>query len=449
MSLIFAFIALALTVILLYKKMPSVVVLFSVGALMILTAQFTNSPVNIWPKSFIITTKSITDIFVKTNQNVGLMIMVIGGFIAYSKHIGASQALVDQTTKPIQFLRKTPHLAAALMVPLGQLLFICIPSAAGLGMLLMMTIFPVLINLGVTKPTAVSAIALTAAIGVGPASALSASAANILNIPVVNYFTQYQWGLFWTSSLFMMIAFYFTNKYFDQKQLIKQENPESISKSESAVNAPKIYALLPVMPLAMLILFSGLIPGIMLIEELNTTTALFMGFGLSVIFELIRHKNLRTVFSSVSIFWDGMSSIFKKVVILIIAAETFANGLIALGFIESIVSLSQYFQAHTVGLILTLIIFVTSTLMGSGNAAFFAFGPLIPNIAKKLGIDAPALLVQMNFSANLGRTISPISGILIALAEISGVDVNQIVKRNLVPIVLCLIFMLSISALTL
>ncbi|MDA0782914.1 MAG: C4-dicarboxylate transporter DcuC [Bacteroidetes bacterium] len=449
MSLLISFIALAITIFLLYKKMPSVVILFSVGTLMILTAYMLESPIKLWPKSLILTTKSITDIFVKTNQNVGLMIMVIGGFIAYSKHIGASQALVDQATKPIQFLKNAPHLAAALMVPLGQLLFICIPSAAGLGMLLMMTIFPVLINLGVTKPTAVSAIALTTAIGVGPASALSASAANILNVPVVHYFTQYQWGLFWTTSLFMMIVFYFTNKHYDRKEIPQTIASAKESATESSSNAPKIYALLPVLPLLMLILFSGLIPGIPLITELNTTTALFMGFGLSVIFELIRLKDLRRVFSSVSIFWDGMSSIFKKVVILIIAAETFANGLISLGFIDSIVSLSQFFQGHTVGLILTIIIFVTSTLMGSGNAAFFAFGPLIPNIAKKLGIDAPSLLVQMNFSANLGRTISPISGILIALSEISGVDVNQIVKRNLFPIILSLFFMLIISAYTL
>lgn len=429
--------------------MPSVVVLFSIGTLMILAAYIFESPIKDWPKSLILTTKSITDIFVKTNQNVGLMIMVIGGFISYSKHIGASQALVDQATKPIQFLRKTPHLAAALMVPLGQLLFICIPSAAGLGMLLMMTIFPVLINLGVTKPTAVSAIALTTAIGVGPASALSASAANILNIPVVHYFTQYQWGLFWTTSLFMMVIFYFTNKYFDQKEPTENHSEDLTISDTQDSKSPKIYALLPIFPLVMLIVFSGLIPTIPLIPELNTTTALFMGFGLSVVFELIRHRNLRKVFTSISIFWDGMSSIFKKVVILIIAAETFANGLIALGFIESIVSLSQYFQAHTVGLILTLIIFVTSTLMGSGNAAFFAFGPLIPNIASKLKIDAPNLLVQMNFSANLGRTISPISGILIALSEISGVDVNQIVKRNFIPIVLSLLFMLILSAFTL
>ena len=144
-----------------------------------------------------------------------------------------------------------------------------------------------------------------------------------------------------------------------------------------------------------------------------------------------------------------MSNIFKNVVILIIAAETFANGLIALGFINDVVSLSAYFNAKTVGLLLSILIFSTSILMGSGNAAFFAFGPLIPNIAQKLGINAPILLVQMNFSANLGRTISPISGILIALSEISGVNVNQIVKRNFIPIVLSLFFMLIVSSVVL
>lgn len=429
--------------------MPSVAVLFVMGTAMILTSYLIKDTVALWPKSLILTTKKITDIFVKTNQNVGLMIMTIGGFISYSKHIGSSQALVNQATRPIQFLRNTPHLAAALMVPLGQLLFICIPSAAGLGMLLMMTIFPVLTNLGVTKPTAVSAIALTTAIGVGPASALSASAANILEIPVVHYFTNYQWGLFWTCSLFMMVIFYFTNKQFDKKMERTLDEKIELETDSSQISIPKIYAMLPVFPLILLIVFSGLIPNIPLIPELNTTSALFIGFGVSILFETIRIRNIRKVFASISIFWDGMSSIFKKVVILIIAAETFANGLITLGFIDNIVALSKYFEAHTVGLILTIIIFITSTLMGSGNAAFFAFGPLIPKIANKLGIDAPSLLVQMNFSANLGRTISPISGISIALSEISGVEINQIVKRNLIPISASLIFMLFISALTL
>ncbi len=446
MELAIALIALLVTVYLLKRQLPPVAVLFLVGASMIFISYCIHAPIKEWPVSSILTAKRVTDIFAKTNQNVGLMIMVIGGFIAYSKHIGASEALVRHAISPIKFLKKTPHLAAALIIPIGQLLFICIPSAAGLGMLLMMTIFPILLSLGVSRATAVSVIALTTAIGVGPASALSASAAHILDIPVVEYFTQYQWILFWSTSLFMMLVFYFTSKYFDQKV----EITDSYNASESAdVNAPRIYAILPVLPLVLLILFSGLIPQIPVIKELNTTTALLLGFAIAVVFEIIRHKSLKIVLGTFSIFWNGMANIFKNVVILIIAAETFANGLIALGFINDVVSLSAYFNAKTVGLLLTILIFSTSILMGSGNAAFFAFGPLIPNIAQKLGIEAPVLLVQMNFSANLGRTISPISGILIALSEISGIHVNQIVKRNFIPIVSSLIFMLIFSAIVL
>ncbi len=446
MELAIALIALFLTVFLLKRQLPPIAVLFFVGALMIFISYCIHAPLKEWPLSSILTAKRVADIFAKTNENVGLMIMVIGGFIAYSKHIGASEALVKHAISPIKFLKKTPHLAAALIVPLGQLLFICIPSAAGLGMLLMMTIFPILLHLGVSRASAVSVIALTTAIGVGPASALSASAAHILEIPVVAYFTQYQWILFWTTSLFMMLVFYSTSVYFDRKEEAQElhQAPETLG-----VQAPKIYAILPVLPLVLLILFSGLIPQIPIIKQLNTTTALLLGFAIAVVFELIRHRSLKSVLGTFSIFWTGMANIFKNVVILIIAAETFANGLIALGFINDVVSLSAYFNAKTVGLLLTILIFSTSILMGSGNAAFFAFGPLIPNIAQKLGIDAPILLVQMNFSANLGRTISPISGILIALSDISGVPVNQIVKRNFIPIVLSLIFMLIFSAIVL
>lgn len=446
MELAIALTALFLTVLLLKRQLPPVAVLFFVGSSMILIASFLDAPLIDWPVQTILTAKRVADIFAKTNQNVGLMIMVIGGFIAYSKHIGASEALVKHAISPIKFLKKTPHLAAALIVPLGQLLFICIPSAAGLGMLLMMTIFPILLSLGVSRATAVSVIALTTAIGVGPASALSASAAHILEMPVVTYFTQYQWILFWTTSLFMMLIFYFTSKYFDGKEAVTELN---VVTESDGIHAPKIYAVLPVLPLALLILFSGLIPSIPTIKQLNTTTALLLGFAIAVVFEFIRYQSLKKVLGTFSVFWTGMSNIFKNVVILIIAAETFANGLIALGFINDVVSLSAYFNAKTVGLLLSILIFSTSILMGSGNAAFFAFGPLIPNIAQKLGINAPILLVQMNFSANLGRTISPISGILIALSEISGVNVNQIVKRNFIPIVLSLIFMLIVSSIVL
>ena len=48
----------------------------------------------------------------------------------------------------------------------------------------------------------------------------------------------------------------------------------------------------------------------------------------------------------------------------------------------------------------------------------------------------------MNFAASMGRTVSPVSGVLIATSEIAQVTTMQIVKRNLIPMIVGLILML-------
>jgi C4-dicarboxylate transporter, DcuC family len=82
--------------------------------------------------------------------------------------------------------------------------------------------------------------------------------------------------------------------------------------------------------------------------------------------------------------------------------------------------------------------------MGSGNASFFAFGPLVPKIAKTLGVESTTMILPMQLSASMGRTVSPVAGIIIAVSEIAGVTTLQIVKRNLIPLTVALLIMLVI-----
>ncbi|GIR50272.1 MAG: hypothetical protein CM15mP59_0140 [Flavobacteriaceae bacterium] len=67
--------------------------------------------------------------------------------------------------RPLRLLKKYPYLASILVIPLGQILFVAIPSAAGLGLLLMASLFPILIKLGVSRLSAVSVITATTAFG--------------------------------------------------------------------------------------------------------------------------------------------------------------------------------------------------------------------------------------------------------------------------------------------
>ncbi len=384
----------------------------------------------------------IKDSLSNINSNVGLMIMAIGGFVAYTDKIGASEALVRIALKPLSFLKKHPHLAAVCVVPIGQLLFICVPSAAGLALLLMASVFPILINLGVSRLAAVSIVTSSTAFCIGPASVITASATQIANIETVPYFIDMQIPIAIILNIVLMLSYFFVNKYYDKKDnSIVYEN---IKQEKTSEHAPAIYGIIPILPLIILLLFSGVFTIFPIKLKIETTTAMLISFFVAVIFELIRKRNIEKIFASFKIFFDGMGDIFKTVVTLIIAAEVFANGLISLGFIDGLISMSQAvgFGAIGLGIIMTIMIFLAAILMGSGNAAFFAFGPLIPNAAAKFSISSISILLPMNLAASIGRAVSPVAGLLLATAEIAGVSSMDIVKRNLIPMTLSLITLL-------
>ena len=429
---------------LLKKYNPHAVLLVS-GLLMLIIAQVLNYnlPTLKDPTGFsgFDLFRYIKESFSKTNAGVGLMIMAIGGFVAYIDKIGASNALVYVAMKPLKFFKKKPYIAASLVIPIGQLLFTAIPSAAGLGLLLMASMFPILVNLGVSRLSAVSVITATTAFGIGPASAITASATNIASVDTILFFLNYQIPLVWPLSIVMMITYYFVNRYYDKKNGFEKEIEET---KEIELNAPLIYALIPVLPIILLIGFSKIFSIFSVPISLDTTTSMFISLFVALICELVRTKNIKTVFDSLKTFWNGMGNIFKTVVTLIITADIFAKGLISLGFINGLLDLAQNLGlgAIGIGVVMTVMIFIASMLMGSGNASFFAFGPLVPKIANKLGVESTSIILPMQLSASMGRTVSPIAGVIIATAEIAKVSTIAIVKRNIIPLVVALVVML-------
>jgi DcuC family C4-dicarboxylate transporter len=430
---------------LLKKYNPHAVLLVS-GLLMLIIAQVLNYnlPTLKDPTGFsgFNLFRYIKESFSKTNAGVGLMIMAIGGFVAYIDKIGASNALVYVAMKPLKFFKKRPYIAASLVIPIGQLLFTAIPSAAGLGLLLMASMFPILVNLGVSRLSAVSVITATTAFGIGPASAITASATSIAGLDTIVFFLNYQIPLVWPLSIVMMITYYFVNRYYDKKNGFEKEIEEETKEVE--LKAPLIYALIPVLPIILLIVFSKIFNFFSVPISLDTTTAMFISLFVALIYELVRTKNIKTVFDSLKTFWNGMGNIFKTVVTLIITADIFAKGLISLGFIDGLLDLAQNLGlgAIGIGVVMTVMIFLASMLMGSGNASFFAFGPLVPKIANKLGVESTSIILPMQLSASMGRTISPIAGVIIATAEIAKVSTIAIVKRNIIPLVVALAVML-------
>ena len=395
--------------------------------------------------------KLIEETFVSNISRAGLMIMTIGGYVAFMNHIEATHALVRISMKPLAAFKRFPMLAAILTIPIGQALFITTPSATGLGLLLVASFYPILVNLGVSKMTALSMIAATTIFDQGPGSANTALAAELIGINNVEYFITRQLSLVLPTLVVVMITFGVVNIWFDRRGR-KQDQTEKKSPVETiATQAPAFFALFPILPLLLLVVFSPFVGLIHPVVKLNTTTAMFFSLFIAMVVYLIYVRSLRKTFEAVAAFWKGMGNVFAKVVTLIVASEIFSKGLIQLHFIDNLINLSSGagFTSLTIVLVFTLIIFSAAILMGSGNAAFFSFGPLMPGIATRLGIPAYAIVLPTQLASSMGRSASPIAGVIVAIAGVADVSPIDLAKRNILPLSISVAFLITYHIITL
>jgi len=383
----------------------------------------------------------IAESFSGTLRGVGLMIMAIGGFVAAMDKLGASHALVSVATRPLRWFRRFPYLSATLMIPIGQALFVTIPSAAGLGLLLMASVYPLLVRLGISRVAAVAVIVACTSFGIGPASAMTARATEIVGLPLSDYFVLHQIPLVVPTSIVVAVAFYFVNRWQDRASPDPLPVPD-LDDEASDGDFPLFYAVFPVLPLVLLLAFSGLFGRTPV--RLDTTTAMFVSLFVAIVVDGLRTRDGTAVLATLKVFWGGMADLFRSVVTLIIAADVFSQGLLSLGFIDALLAVTAYVGVGPVGIaiVMSVMIFAASILMGSGNAAFFSFGPLAPGIAKSAGVASTDLVTPMQLAASMGRSVSPIAGVVIATSELAGVSTLDVVRRTAIPLGLGLAFLL-------
>lgn len=389
--------------------------------------------------------KIVEETFLSNLARAGFMIATIGGYVAFMNHIEATKALVYITVRPLSCFKKYPYVAAMLAIPIGQLLFITTPSASGLGLLLVASLAPILIELGVSKLTALSVIVAATIFDQGPGSANTAMAARIIGIDAIEYFIRYQLSIVLPTGAVAMLLFYLSNRYYDRKEKMSGNTGGTTAcQGVERPSCPLYFALLPVLPLFVLVVFSPIVKILPFPININTTTAMLFSTFAALLLVAISKKSVKQAFMDTAAFWNGMGKVFAGVVTLIVASEIFAKGLISLGFIDSLISYSTGagLSGRHVAAIFSGVVFSAATLMGSGNAAFFSFGPLLPDIAMCLDIPIETLVLPLQLSASMGRAISPIAAVIVAIAGFSGAKPMEIAKRNTLPMVGSLIFLI-------
>ncbi|KLV05235.1 C4-dicarboxylate ABC transporter [Photobacterium aquae] len=419
------------------KKYNTQAVLFLAGLMMIMLGVI-NGNTDFLPKGGTHTGSIVVDFFevIKvissgTLAKLGLIIMAVGGFSKYMGHIGAANAMVQIATKPLSHI-KNPYLVLAMAYIIGQLINIFIPSATGLALLLLVAMYPVLVGVGCNPAAAAAVVATTGCLDLGPASSAANKAAEVSGIDVATYFASYQLPVAIAAMIVIAALHFVSQRYFDRKDEENGVVHEFNLEAKEQRKAPKWFAFLPVLPLLLLLTFSKFA---ITTIKMDVVTAMFIALFVSMVCDFIYSRDGKEVAASLKVYLEGMGNVFSGVVTLIIAAQVFVVGLKAIGFIDLLLnSASNLGLGYSAMIVMLVGIIVTITMLsGSGNAAFFSFSNLAPDVAAQVGTAAAHVALPMQLAAGLMRSASPVAGVVIACAAVANVSPIELAKRTAIP----------------
>ncbi len=366
---------------------------------------------------------------------LGMQIMLLCGFASYMTHIDANNVVVKQFSKPLSFI-KSPYILLVAAYIVACLMSLAVSSATGLGVLLMATLFPMMTAMGISRPAAAAVCASPAAIILSPTSGDVVIAAEKSGLSLDVFAVQTVLPVSICAIIVMAITAFFWNKYLDKKDSTPMER---VDVSEIEVKAPAYYAALPFLPIVGVFLFNGkTIEGLYLDIYTIVVASIFVGAIIHYVTSGFKGKES---LEDLEVCYDGMAEAFKGVVMLLVSAGVFAQGLMSIGAIDNLLHLAETAGAGGIALmlILTVLTVAAAIATGSGNAPFYAFVELAPSLAAKLGLNPAFLIIPMLQASNLGRTISPVSGVIVATSGMAHLSPFEVVKRTFLPVMTGLI----------
>ena len=373
---------------------------------------------------------------ISTSQvaGVGFIILISGGFASYMQAIGASDRFVTVCAKPLSFI-KNPYLILAAVFIFGHCLSLVITSAAGLAMLMVVTVYPLIIRVGCSPLAAAAVVASVLAIGYAPASGTANLAAQLVHLEPIEYLVRYQLPMAVPTIIAMAIAHVVVQYYFDKKEGTGEvaDLTELESKRKTLEKTPAFYAIFPIMPIVFLLIFNKMVYKSV---TLSVPTAMFICWFIAFIFDLLMRRNVKESFDLSFAMFKGMGNILTSTVGLIFVAAFFAKGLQNVGIVDLLIDSAQGIGLNSTGMgvVLSAIIGLVTVLTGSGVAAF---------TAQAMGVDGISMMVMMHTAAEMLRAMSPVAGVIIIVAGFAKVNPLTMVKRTAIPCLVGYVVMLT------
>ncbi len=361
---------------------------------------------------------SALDAFAKSMTTGSLIMAICGamGFAYVISYTRCDEHLVTLLAKPLAKLGLLLVPAAAAMT---FFINIAIPSAAGCAAAVGATLIPLMLRSGI-KPAGAAAAVLVGTYGslLSPGLSHNAFVAKMAGFEIMQmiaHHATYTLAMGAIGVLGVTIAVF----------LFKDHQGEvgaagAKLAAGQAIDRPKLlFALAPFVPLVLLVLGNTVLPAI----KMGVPQA--MVIGAIYAFAVTRMSPAKMC----NEFFNGMGKGYADVLGIIIAAGVFAAGLKSAGLIDAFVEVLKNSNdiARWGGSIGP---FLMGVLVGSGDAAAFAFNEAVTPHAAQFGMTIPDLGMLAAIAGALGRTMSPVAGVVIVVSGIAAVSPLEVVKRT-------------------
>ena len=376
--------------------------------------------------------KVIGSLFTKQLTGASFILMLLFGYTAFMKQIGANQMIVHVVSQPL-FRLKYKGFILPIFYLIGNLLGLIIPSASSLSVLLMATAYPILVSAGISPLGVAAVIAMSATIAPTPLGADNLLASQSLGMTVSDYVFDYHAKISIPIILILAVVHYLWQRYMDKKEGLVEVNSSTVMNQgdSDVLNGPRSYAILPMLPLLFMVVFNVVLKK----DAIGMVEVTLCSFLISIFCEMIRLKSIQKGMQSIQVFFDGMGVGFTTVVIQVVAALTFVEGLKIIGVIDLLTNSIN--QLSGAGIILTgffcLLALGVGLLSGSGLALFYACVELMPSFAASAGMNPMLLAIPMQFVSHLVKSISLVSPTVIIISSMMNVSGFSLIKRTMIP----------------
>ena len=387
----------------------------------------------------------VKDKFLSTFTTHGLVLMPVVGYAAYMNYIGASKLLALHAIRPFRKV-KSPYFLILIVVILGGIMRLAIPSQTSLIALLMVTVYPVLLGAGMSKVAAASTCVVASAFDWGPACPTTAMVIQLseTNLDQSELFVNYQLGIFFAGLAVTAVLAFIVNQVLDKKDKFVLGSDAEEVKEEEVKGLPAFYCVLPMQPLIIMIICSKAVLGNVVVTAFGASV---MSLFVTLICEFIRHRSVKPALDGTKEMFKGMGNCFCDMITLIAAATVFAGGVQKIGGFQTISGWLVHMQMPGIIMILAIcaMAIIMTICIASNVPSSTTFSPFVKSIAQAGGLENQSVLLPLELASGLSRSFSPISAANVFTSKYVNIPALQLIKRNAVPLLGGLLTVIIIS----